>query len=251
MSSYAARKNLVDFIMCDYDLIDGRLSAFFNALELFRFRQASDVLGIPVEPYKKKRWAEIATPLSLFAACESLYYSFAFLKDQSVDTMYQEVFKALQNLLDLNEEYENEDEGTGLFCDMIRDLCVCMQVRGSMILIYRALRTKRVENIDFLEFSSAARSLSKRPTKCQHHYLQRIKTNISSEIELVCRLFGAQSAMSNYQFKDTVVLLQQCKSLLKSWQKSVERGTAKLSARLGSASGGNAQPAPSRTPAFG
>ena len=256
MATYAAQKNLVDFIMCDHALIDDRLSGYFNALELFRFRQASDILGGAVEPYKKKRWAEIATPFSLFAACESMYYSFAFLKDQAVDTMYQEVFKALQNLLDLNEEYEAEDEGTSRFCKLLREVCVCMQVRGSMILIYRALRGKRLDVLNCNEFSAAARSLSKRPTKCEHPYLQRMKTNMASEIELVCRLFTAQAAMSNYQFKDTVVLLQQCKSLLKGWRKSVERGTAKLGVKLGAdgATTGAARAPPvrkARTPSFG
>jgi hypothetical protein len=231
MASLANFRTLVDFITFDQPLIDVRLSNFFGALELFKFKQASNILGAPVEPHKKKRWAEIATPFSLFAVCEKLYYQRAFLQDQTVDTLYQEVFKALQALLDVNEG-ETDYEETVHFCNLLREVCCIMQIRGSMILIYRALATKDPYTINFVEFAAAARSLSKRPVKCSHPYLQRVKTNTSSEIELFCRLFSAQDAISTYQLKDTIVLLDQCKSLLVGWQRSVERGTASFVAKL-------------------
>ena len=87
-----------------FELINERVALFFPGLELFRFRQASEIWGLSTDaPQSKKVFLDVASSFSLLAACESMYYSMAFLDDTSVDTMYQEVFNAFQTLLDLYE----------------------------------------------------------------------------------------------------------------------------------------------------
>ena len=70
---------------------------YFSGLELFAFGQASDIWGLlQTHHQNKKVFFDVASSFSLLAACESMYYSIAFLKDTSVDTMYQEVFNAFK-----------------------------------------------------------------------------------------------------------------------------------------------------------
>ena len=212
-----------------FELINERVALFFSGLELFRFRQASDIWGLPSDaPQNKKVFFDVASSFSLLAACESMYYSMAFLKDTSVDTMYQEVFNAFQTLLELYEVDKEKYEEAQYFCQLLEDLCCLLQVRTSMIMIYRALQASDIDQIDYTEFAAAARSISKRPLKCSHKSLRRLKINTSSEIELLCRIFESQIAISNYQFKDATVRLHQCKMLYNVWQSSVERGAANL-----------------------
>lgn len=212
-----------------FELINERVALFFSGLELFRFRQASDIWGLSTDvPQSKRVFLDIASSFSLLAACESMYYSMAFLDDTSVDTMYQEVFNAFQTLLDLYEMDKEKYDEARSFCNLLEDLCCLLQVRTSMIMIYRALKASQIDEIDYDEFAAAVRSISKRPLKCTHRSLKRLRNNTSSEIELLCRLFEAQIAISNYQFKDATVRLYQCKTLYSVWKNSVERGAANL-----------------------
>ena len=212
-----------------FQLINERVALFFSGLELFRFRQASDIWGLSTDaPQSKKVFLDVASSFSLLAACESMYYSIAFLEDGSVDTMYQEVFNAFQTLLELYEMDKEKYDEARSFCKLLEDLCCILQVRTSMIMIYRALKANKLDEIDYDEFAAAARSISKRPLKCTHKSLRRLKINTSSEIELLCRLFEAQIGISSYQFKDATVRLYQCKTLYNVWENSVERGAANL-----------------------
>ena len=104
-----------------FELINERVALFFSGLELFRFRQASDIWGLPSDaPQNKKVFFDVASSFSLLAACESMYYSMAFLKDTSVDTMYQEVFNAFQTLLELYEVDKEKYEEAQYFCQLLR-----------------------------------------------------------------------------------------------------------------------------------
>ena len=110
--------SVVEYIL---SLSTNELRYFFSGLRLFRFRQASDIWGLPSDaPQNKKVFFDVASSFSLLAACESMYYSMAFLKDTSVDTMYQEVFNAFQTLLELYEVDKEKYEEAQNFLSAVR-----------------------------------------------------------------------------------------------------------------------------------
>jgi len=206
------------------------LLVFYGDLGKMQFKHAAQVLWSKLYATEFHRTlVYLLPPLILLVACESTYYSLAFtlVKEQKkIKDMFINVLGDLNHSsaefdeMETNPTASPESKKAGaFFSQLLKQTCLLVNTRIKMIDIY----------LLFLDTSNAIPKYSSIKKKLEnlkaplfkifsHPFMQQVRHNVMSELDVLEKLIITQIKISNCKFKDALFFLCQTKAELDSWK---------------------------------
>lgn len=211
-------------------LVEGQvkpiLSKYFTLCGGLQFTKASDGLKQKNSVNLGQPWTKLLSPLLLLATSESIYYSLAYLENRWIgkdhlSNMYRQVFTDLTNALKIFKTFASAEDDLSFFTTLIVQTGLLVGLRKDLVNMYRTMATGR-GNPDYKELLLALSNIRKQVSLgISHAFLDQIKNNFFTEVGTLYKLLQAQGEISNFNYKDSIILLYKCKNELEEWKTNV------------------------------
>jgi len=211
-------------------VVEGRvkptISKYFTLCGTLQFTKASDVCKQKTSVTLGQPWTKLLSPLLLLATSESIYYSLAYLESRWIGkdhltNMYRQVFADLTNALKIFKTFATPEDELSFFTTLIVQTGLLVGLRKELVSLYRNMATSR-GNPDYKELVTTLSNIRKQISLgIAHPFLETVKNNFFVEVGTLYKLLLAQGELSNYNLKDSVVLLYKAKNDLDEWKNCI------------------------------
>lgn len=229
------------------------LANYFSFLEVFKFSRAikcfktRQALEIPAP------WSTLFLTLANLATYESTYYKLTYLNSAKpkvkIADLYVQVHADLRFLIDspnapapsqsssskiLSSGSNRKSmavvslsqEDTVFFSSLLQQIGIIIVVRVDMLAVFNTF-VSWLSTSTLLDYDQLLAMLDALPVnfrdKVTHPILHRIKINLLHEISILRRLLMAQVAISSSEYKDSILLLAQCRMEFDTWRDEIKR----------------------------
>eukprot|EP00026_Physarum_polycephalum_P012721 Phypoly_transcript_13048.p1 GENE.Phypoly_transcript_13048~~Phypoly_transcript_13048.p1 ORF type:complete len:288 (+),score=47.23 Phypoly_transcript_13048:112-975(+) len=239
------------------------LANYFSFLEVFKFSRAIKCLKIKQALEAPAPWSLLFQALTNLATYEATYYKLTYFNSAKpkvkLADSYAQVHMELKGLgadsdpmrstnfaksfpIPANQNSRKSvtgansrksmnvvtltPEDTVFFSSLLQQVGIIIVVRVDMLAVYNTFVTW-LSSTSLLDYNHMLEILEALPgnfrDKVTHPILYKIKNNLISEINVLKRLLMAQVAISTSEYKDSILLLAQCRMEFDVWRAEITK----------------------------